>query len=54
VPLQAETTFWVFPWQMMLAGLAIVALLGAGIWSMVSKIIRTSRKIGGRRHKIKL
>lgn len=54
VPLQAETTFWVFPWQMMLAGLAIVALLGAGIWSIVSNIVRTSRKIGGRRHKMKL
>lgn len=54
VPLQAETTFWVFPWQMLLGILAILALVGAGIWSLVRGVVRGARKMRGRSKKIKL
>lgn len=54
IPLQAETTFWVFPWQMLLGVLAIAALVGAGVWSVVRSIVRGARNIGGGRKKMKL
>jgi len=54
VPLQAETTFWVFPWQMLLGALAIVALVGVGIWSIARSVVRGARKMGSSRKKIKL
>jgi hypothetical protein len=45
VPLQAEATFWVFPWVILLAVLAVLALVGFGLWSFASKVIGLGKRI---------
>lgn len=52
IPLDAQTKFWVFPWQMLLAILAIVALVGAGLWVIVSNIVRLTKRIGHKKLKL--
>jgi hypothetical protein len=44
VPIEAETTFWVIPWKLLLVLLVVVALLGLGIWSLARVIIATVRR----------
>lgn len=49
VPLEAEVSFWVFPWKLLLGLLVIVVLLGFGIWTVVGKIFGAGK--GRRRTK---
>lgn len=50
VPVQAEVSFWVIPWKMLLLLLVIVALIGFGIFTFVRTAIRkTKRGVGGYR-----
>jgi hypothetical protein len=44
VPLEAEVSFWVFPWKVLLGLLAIVVLLGFGIWSIVGKVFGVGKR----------
>ncbi len=37
VPLEAQTTFWVIPWKIILGALAVIALLCIGIFSFIKK-----------------
>jgi hypothetical protein len=44
IPVYSEISFWVIPWKILL-GLFIAALLvGVGVWSLVSKIIRLGKR----------
>jgi hypothetical protein len=45
VPIEGEVTFWVIPWKLLLLLLVILALLGAGIWSIVKKSIMAARRV---------
>lgn len=54
VPLTAETTFWVFPWLIVLAVLAVVGLIGFGLWSIISKIIGLGKRIKQPKKKLHL
>lgn len=47
VPLEREVNFWVIPWLMILGILGIVALIGAGIFSLVRGTLRMGQKFGG-------
>ncbi len=53
VPIEAELSFWVIPWRMLLALLAVLALVGFGVYSMVRGTVqgmsRGARRLGGRR-----
>jgi len=48
VPMEAEVSFWVFPWKLLLGLLVIIVILGFGIWSVISKVFGVS---GRRRSK---
>jgi hypothetical protein len=54
VPLEAELSFWVIPWKMLLIVLAALLLVAAGVWSLVRGVFKVSRKIGGPRKKSRL
>jgi hypothetical protein len=44
VPLEATLNFWVLPWKLMLVGLAILALVGYAVFSLVRSLLgRTKR-----------
>jgi hypothetical protein len=45
VPVQADTSFWVIPWKILLVVLAVLLVLGAGVWSIVHKIIKLGKRI---------
>lgn len=46
VPVAGEVGFLVIPWKILLVGLIIVSLIGAGIWSVASKLFRGSKRRG--------
>lgn len=48
VPLEAEVSFWVIPWRILLVVLAVVALVAFGAWVMLRGAWRGARRIGGR------
>jgi hypothetical protein len=43
VPQELSVNFWVFPWKLMLILLAVVILIGFGIFSFIRSIIRRAR-----------
>lgn len=45
VPLEAQLTFWVFPWKLLLGVLVVILLILAGVWSMFSKAIRLGKRM---------
>lgn len=45
IPVESDVTFWVIPWKFLLVALAIVLLIGFGLWSLISKIIRITKRI---------
>jgi hypothetical protein len=45
IPIMGEVSFWVIPWKMLLIVLVVILLLGFGIWSFVSKIVRLGKRI---------
>ncbi len=47
VPVLGEVSFWVIPWKILLGVLLVVVIIGFGLWSMVSKVVRLARR--GRR-----
>lgn len=44
IPLVAEVTFWVIPWKILLGILVVLLLIGAGVWTMVRKFVRTVKR----------
>jgi hypothetical protein len=44
VPLEAETTFWIMPWLMLLCTFAVIVVIGLGIWSLIYNIMRLSKR----------
>jgi hypothetical protein len=54
VPLEAVVSFWVLPWKLLLVLLAVLALIGFGVFSFVRSIVRKARRGGGKnRHHAK-
>jgi hypothetical protein len=43
IPLMAEVGFWVIPWKPLLVVVAVVALIGFGIWSLVRQLAGISK-----------
>ncbi len=43
IPIVAEVGFWVIPWKILLGILLVAGLIGFGLWSILSKVIRFSR-----------
>lgn len=43
VPLESSLSFWVLPWKLLLVGLAIVAVIGFGIFSLSRSVVRGTR-----------
>lgn len=41
---EKETTFWLFPWRLIGAGLLFVGLIGLGLWSLISRLVRFSKR----------
>ena len=46
VPIEAVMSFWVIPWRFLLALLAIVAVVGFGIYSMFRGVWKGARRLG--------
>lgn len=44
IPVIGEVGFWVIPWKILLGVLVVLLLIGAGVWSIVGKTIRASRR----------
>jgi hypothetical protein len=47
VPIEAQTTFWIIPWKLLLGALAIIALLFVGVFSFIKKsflVVRHSKQ----------
>ena len=44
VPLEAQLTFWVIPWKLLIIPLVILAILGLGIFTLVKKIIQLFKR----------
>lgn len=45
IPITSEVTFWVIPWKILLGVFVVLLLVGFGIWSMVSKVVRLGKRI---------
>ncbi|MGB4759155.1 MAG: hypothetical protein WBP26_03790 [Candidatus Saccharimonadales bacterium] len=44
IPLVAEVTFWVIPWKILLGVLIVLLLIGAGIWAIIRKLVKTVQR----------
>lgn len=44
VPVMGEVGFWVIPWKIILGVLVVVGLIGAGVWSITSKLVKSPVK----------
>lgn len=44
VPLEAEVTFWVIPWKILLGLVLVVAVLVTGLTAIVRKLVKISKK----------
>ncbi|MDL2363063.1 MAG: hypothetical protein QFB86_01625 [Patescibacteria group bacterium] len=44
VPLESTVTFWVIPWKLMLGGLAILTLVGFGLYSALRGTFRSAKQ----------
>lgn len=53
VPVVGEVGFWVIPWRLLLGVLIMLALVGAGMWSLASRIMRLSGPYRPKSSKIK-
>jgi hypothetical protein len=51
VPLEADLSFWVIPWKMLLLALALVLLVVVGVWSLMRGVFKITRTMGGGRRK---
>jgi len=51
IPVTSQTTFWVIPWPILLALLAMVLIVLAGIISFFRSVMRIMRRISGRTKK---
>jgi hypothetical protein len=50
VPIESEITFWVMPWRALLIVLAVMLVIGFGIWSAMRGVWKGARRMkGGRR-----
>lgn len=45
IPIYGVVSFWVIPWKLMLFTLFLLLIIGAGLWSMFSKIYKNVRKV---------
>jgi hypothetical protein len=46
VPVTGEVGFWVIPWKLLLGVLLVIGLIGAGVWSIVGKMVGGTRSKG--------
>lgn len=44
IPVMGEVGFWVIPWKIILGIVAVVGLIGAGAWSITSKLVKSPQK----------
>jgi archaellum component FlaF (FlaF/FlaG flagellin family) len=44
VPLVAETSFWVIQWMLVIGAVAIIALVGIGLWTIIRKTVAKTTK----------
>jgi hypothetical protein len=49
VPLEADVSFWVIPWRMLLAALVALAIIGFSVYSAVRGTLRGARRISRRK-----
>jgi len=49
VPLEATVSFWVLPWKLMLLLLAVLALIGFGIFTIAKSVVNKVRGVGKQR-----
>jgi hypothetical protein len=54
VPLEAEAKFWVFPWMFVLIIIAVIGVIGFGVWSIISKIIGLGKRIKQPKKRLRL
>jgi hypothetical protein len=45
VPITSQVTFWVIPWRILLAFLAIILVFGFAVYSMVNSMLRRRRRV---------
>lgn len=51
IPLEGTVSFWVIPWKILLGALVVLLVAGAGVWSIVSKFVRLSKRVKRRSKK---
>jgi hypothetical protein len=44
VPVTSQITFWVIPWRILLAVLAVVAVFGFAIYTLINSALRGRRR----------
>lgn len=44
VPLEASMTFWVIPWKLILGAIAVLLILGLGLFTMTKPVLRAFRR----------
>ncbi len=49
IPLEGTVSFWVIPWKILLIALAILLVIGAGVWSIVSRFIKLTKRVKRRK-----
>jgi hypothetical protein len=51
IPLEGTVSFWVIPWKILLIALVVLLVIGVGVWSIVSKFVRLSKRVKRRSKK---
>jgi len=51
IPFEAQTSFWIFPWKVVLAAILFVVLAGVGFFSTIRNLVRKILKLFRKRQK---